>query len=211
MAVNEEACRAALECIRWPEGPVCPECAASGPTVKALRGKAHRAGLYLCAGCRTQFTVTAGTPLKGSKLPLSAWMTAAHLLSDHKPVTVREVQMTLGVTYKTAWHTVQKLLEGMDGYRGRLSLPGEGATFGATVSAHVAKRLPKNRNSRTSWWRKQQRIRKGTYVAPAEPVCNGALSAILCPPATKAHVARTERFLRWVMRGDRQAFRTSIA
>ncbi|NEW92763.1 hypothetical protein DY468_12445 [Rhodopseudomonas sp. BR0M22] len=125
-AVTEEDCRAALERIRWPEGPVCPECGATGSTiVRAFRGEAHRPGLYLCASCRTQFTVTVGTPLKGSKLPLAAWIKAAHLLNAHKPVTVREVQMALGVTYKTAWQMVRKLLEGMEGYRGRLSLPGK--------------------------------------------------------------------------------------
>lgn len=197
--MTEEDCRAALERIRWPEGPVCPECGACGTIVRALRGEAHRPGLYLCGRCRTQFTVTVGTPLKGSKLPLAAWIKAAHLLNDHKPVTVREVQMALGVTYKTAWQMVQKLLEGMEGYRGRLSLPGKGWTFGATVSAHVAKGLPENRNSRAAWSRKQQRIRKGTYVAPAEPACNGVLSAILRPSATQAHTARTERFLQWIM------------
>jgi hypothetical protein len=29
-------------------------------------------------------------------------------------VTVREVEQTLGVTYKTAWHMVQKLLGSVD-------------------------------------------------------------------------------------------------
>jgi transposase-like protein len=181
---------------------VCPHCGAARAIGK-VGGSSHRAGLYVCSECRSQFTVTVGTPLAGSKLPLSTWLCAAHLLNGHRLVTVREVEHTLGVTYKTAWHMVQKLLASVEDYRGPLP------KFGKTVQAHIAPLLPKTRNTLNYWKRQQARKRAGTYMAPRVPVANGALAPVqFVPPPTKAHVERTERFLRWVME-DVQA-RTSI-
>ncbi len=195
--VRAEDCRAALERIRWPTGPVCPHCAASGPVVSEIGGTSHRPGLYLCSECRKQFTVTVGTPLEGSKLPLAAWLRAAHMLNTSpKPVTVREVERALGVTYKTAWHMVQKLLEAVENYRGPLPL------FGKTVQIHVEPFLPKHRNSKASSARRRAKKAAGTYKAPRVPLAAGALSTLqFTPPATEAHVERTERFLQWVLVG----------
>ncbi|MET4390856.1 hypothetical protein ABIB73_006642 [Bradyrhizobium sp. F1.4.3] len=111
-----------------------------------------------------------------------------------KPVTVREVEQALGVTYKTAWHMVQKLLKAVETYKGPLPL------FGATVKAHVEPFLPKHRNSKASWARREKQKTAGTYKAPRVPVATGALSGLqFSPPASKAHVERTERFLRWIL------------
>lgn len=193
--MEEAECRETLERLRWPEGPVCPHCGTGGPSISKVQGKSHRPGLYLCSECRSQFTVTVGTPLAGSKLPLNTWVRAAHMLNAlPDTVTVREVEHSLGVTYKTAWHMVQKLLASVEDYRGPLPL------FGATVRAHVEPLLPKTRNSLGEWKRRQARKRAGTYKAPRVPVATGALSGLqFTPPATKAHVDRTERFLRWVV------------
>ncbi|WP_246571323.1 hypothetical protein [Bradyrhizobium liaoningense] len=110
------------------------------------------------------------------------------------PVTVREIERELGVTYKTAWHMVQKLLKAVENYRGPLPL------FGETVQAHIEPFLPKHRNSRASWARRKAKKAAGTYKAPRVPVATGALSELqFTPPATNAHVERTERFLHWVL------------
>ncbi|MFB6458636.1 transposase [Bradyrhizobium tunisiense] len=193
--MRAEDCREALERIRWPDGPVCPHCSASGHVVSEIGGTSHRPGLYLCSECRKQFTVTVGTPLEGSKLPLSAWLQAAHMLNTlPKAVTVREVEQTLGVTYKTAWHMVRKLLEAVENYRGPLPL------FGKTVQAHVEPFLPKTRNTKAGWVRRERQKAAGTYKAPRVPVAAGALSGLqFDPPATKSHAERTERFLRWIL------------
>jgi len=192
--VRAEDCRAVLERIRWPDGPVCPHCEASGRSVTEIGGTSHRPGLHLCSACRKQFTVTVGTPLEGSKLPLRAWVRAAHMLNAHRPTTVREVEQALGVTYKTAWHMVQKLLKAVENYRGPLPM------FGKTVQAHVEPFLPKTRNTKAGWARRERQKAAGTYKAPRVPVATGALSGLqFTPPATKAHADRTERFLRWVL------------
>ncbi|MBN8991877.1 MAG: transposase [Rhizobiales bacterium] len=193
--MDEAACREALERLRWPEGPVCPHCGAAGYVISKVGGKSHRPGLYLCSECRGQFTATVGTPLEGSKLPLGKWIHTAHLLNSHKLVSVREVESALGVTYKTAWHTVQKLLRGVQDYRGPLP------KFGKTVQDYIEPRLPKTRNTLTYWKCQQARKRAGTYKAPRVPVASGTLSLLrFTPPATQAHVERTERFLIWILR-----------
>lgn len=196
--LKEQDCRAALERIRWPEGPKCPHCDVNGTTITPIGGTSHRPGLYLCSECRKQFTVTVGTPLEGSKLPLASWLQAAHMLNTlSKVVTVREVEKALGVTYKTAWHMVQqKLLKAVESYRGPLRVAGL-PIFGSTVNARIEPLLPPTRNTLIYW---RRRKRAGTYKAPQVPAATGALSGLqFTPPATKAHVERTERFVRWVL------------
>ena len=40
----------------------------------------HRPGLYYCNACKGQFTVTVGTVFERSKIPLTKWWLAAHIL-----------------------------------------------------------------------------------------------------------------------------------
>jgi hypothetical protein len=45
-----------------------------------------------------------------SKLPLTAWFWAAHLMATHSDgMSARQLEDQLGVTYKTAWLLTQKL------------------------------------------------------------------------------------------------------
>jgi transposase-like protein len=56
---DDDAARQALEALRWPDGPNCPHCGCAEPSQVSLgQGKAHREGLYYCAACNGQFTVT---------------------------------------------------------------------------------------------------------------------------------------------------------
>lgn len=122
--------------------------------------------IYTCSECRKQFTVKIGATQEGSKLPLSAWLQASHMLNAlPKTVTVREVERALGVTYKTAWIMVQKLLGAVEDYRGPLRQSGV-PVFGATVCARVEPLLPKTRNTVTYWKAREARKRKGTYKGP---------------------------------------------
>ena len=71
---DDDACAAWLIEMRWPDGFVCPACGHEKGW--ALRRKAHT---FECAGCRRQTSVTAGTILHASKLPLTVWFWAAYL------------------------------------------------------------------------------------------------------------------------------------
>lgn len=110
---SAEAARTYLEGLRWPEGPVCPHC---GGTERpyALKGKAHRPGLYKCGDCRKQFSVTVGTLFERSKIPLHKWLLATALLcASKKGISSHQLHRTLGVTYKTAWFMSHRIREAM--------------------------------------------------------------------------------------------------
>ena len=78
---NEDQAREALEAIRWPDGPYCPHCGNSDQEkIAKAQGKAARPGLYYCAACNGQFTVTVGTVMERSKIPVSKWLFAMHLI-----------------------------------------------------------------------------------------------------------------------------------
>src|SRR3954470_16723195 len=111
---NEIAAREALEAVRWPNGPVCPHCGSTGDDVALLQGKSGRPGLFYCNGCKGQFTVTVGTVFERSKIPLSKWWMACHLLnSSKKGISAHQMHRLLGVTYKTAWFMMHRLREAM--------------------------------------------------------------------------------------------------
>ena len=78
MFPDDDACAAWLIEMRWPNGFVCPACGHEKGW--ALRRKAHT---FECAGCRRQTSVTAGTILHASKLPLTVWFWAAYLMATH--------------------------------------------------------------------------------------------------------------------------------
>lgn len=109
---DEDAARSHLEEQLWPNGPVCPHCGSNEAT--ALKGKAHRNGLYQCNACREQFSITVGTVFERSKIKLHKWVLAAHLMgSSKKGVSSKQIQRMLGVTYKTAWFMSMRLREAM--------------------------------------------------------------------------------------------------
>jgi transposase-like protein len=118
MFQNEDAAREALEAELWPNGPVCRHCGNADPErIAKVEGKkhSHRPGLYYCNECKSQFTVTVGTVLERSKIPLTKWLMAAHLFNAGKNgVSAHEIHRQLGVTYKTAWFMMHRLREAMN-------------------------------------------------------------------------------------------------
>lgn len=107
---DEAACAAYLREARWPEGFVCPSC--GGVRGWALSGKAWT---HECAACHRQTSVTAGTVLHGSKLPLTVWFWAAYLMATHSNgISALQVQQQLGLgSYRTAWMLCAKLRRAM--------------------------------------------------------------------------------------------------
>ena len=56
--------------------------------------------------------MTAGTIFESSKLRLSTWFLAMHLLTQSKNfISALELKRHLGVCYKTAWLVKHKLME----------------------------------------------------------------------------------------------------
>jgi transposase-like protein len=73
-------------------------------------GVSARDGLYYCAECNGQFTVTVGTVMERSKIPLSKWLLAMHLMgASEKGIRALQLQRMLGVTYKSAWFMCHRI------------------------------------------------------------------------------------------------------
>ncbi len=109
---HESAARAHLEKLRWPKGPVCPRCGAGGERVTRLVGRSTRPGVYKCNDCRKPFTVTIGTVMERSHVPLSMWARAAYLLALRKDgLSARDLQDWIRTNYETAWFLFRLLKE----------------------------------------------------------------------------------------------------
>lgn len=110
---DEDAARDLLEAMRWPNGPACPHCGGADPyrlTAKPTSKKPGRKGLYKCKACRKQFTVTVGTVFEDSRIPLSKWLLAIHLLSSSKKgMSAHQIHRMLGISYKAAWFMMHRL------------------------------------------------------------------------------------------------------
>jgi transposase-like protein len=110
---DENAAREAMEAILWPNGATCPRCG-SLDRIGKVSGKSARPGLHYCGGCKRQFTVTVGTIFERSKVPLSKWWLAVHLLAaSKKGMSSHQLMRMLGVTYQTAWFMTHRIREAM--------------------------------------------------------------------------------------------------
>ena len=107
---TEEKCHAALVASRWPRGFRCPACRDERHSTFVREGRSY----WQCYRCRHQTTVTAGTIFDATKLPLTRWFVAMHLMTQAKNnVSALELKRHLGVRYKAAWLMKHKLLQVM--------------------------------------------------------------------------------------------------
>jgi ribosomal protein L37AE/L43A len=107
---TEEKCEAAVAASRWPGGFVCQKC--GGPSRSAF--KRNGRSYWQCANCPHQSTVLAGTIFASTKLPLTVWFLAMHLLTQAKNnVSALELKRHLDVSYPSAWLIKHKLMEVM--------------------------------------------------------------------------------------------------
>lgn len=112
---NEDKAREHLESIRWENGVFCPHCGNSDQaSIHLLKGKSTRPGLRQCNECREHFTVTVGTVMERSKIPLAKWVLGFHLYAaSKKGMSANQLGRMLGVTYKTAWFMSHRIREAM--------------------------------------------------------------------------------------------------
>jgi transposase-like protein len=124
---DDDAARDHLEIILWPFGPICPRCEATGDRITKLAGKSTRPGVYKCKACRKPFSVTVGTVMERSHIPLHKWVLAAQLMaSSKKGFSAHELHRLLGTTYETAWFLFHRLREASKDIAGSGPLGGEG-------------------------------------------------------------------------------------
>lgn len=114
LKMSDAEARAMLEGIRWPRSPVCPHCA-HDERIHPITGKSARGGLYECGECDKQFTVTVGTVMHNSRIPLAKWIAAFYMICSHKKgVSAAQLQRDLDLgSYRTAWHMAHRIRAAM--------------------------------------------------------------------------------------------------
>ena len=107
---DENTCREYLEKLRWPSGVCCPRC--GDCSVSEIRTRDQ----FDCNSCRYRFSVTSGTILDNTKVPLRKWFVAMYLMIESKKgISANQMRRTLGVSYKTAWHLCHRIRQAMGG------------------------------------------------------------------------------------------------
>lgn len=107
---TEAQCAEAVKRARWPNGFQCPRCSAAEHYVV---GHGTRK-LFQCNGCRRQTSLTAGSLMEHTKLPLSTWFLAIYLISQAKTgLSALALKRQLGVSYPTAWLLHQRINQAM--------------------------------------------------------------------------------------------------
>src|SRR6516165_9697936 len=112
---EEEQCWKHLTSWRWPRGFVCPRCGGGS------RGYMKAKRVQECRTCGYQGSVTAGTILHKTRVPLRDWFWAIYRLSQGKKgISALQLSKEIGVGYPTAWlmqHKIRRAM--MEGERGR--------------------------------------------------------------------------------------------
>jgi len=105
---SEGQCRKTLFQWRWPEGFHCSECGCDKYCTLKKRP------VYQCNNCHHQTSLISGTIFEATKLPLTIWFLAIHLITQAKTgISVMELHRQLGVSYNTAWSIKHKLMQVM--------------------------------------------------------------------------------------------------
>ena len=105
---TEQACREYIAHLRWPEGEICPACGGS-------RGWQTSRGLWMCASCGQQVSVTVGTIFQDTRSPLTVWFRAIWwVVSQKNGASALGLQRILGLgSYRTAWTWLHKIRRAM--------------------------------------------------------------------------------------------------
>lgn len=79
-----------------------------------MQGQSHQKGMCYCRSCGKKFTVTVGTIMERSHIPLSKWLLAFRLMTaSKKGMSAHQLGRMLGVTYKSAWFLAHRIREAM--------------------------------------------------------------------------------------------------
>ena len=90
--------------LRWPDGPVCPDCGGKDHSFLKTRR------IWKCKGCKRQFSVKVGTIFEDSPISLDKWLLAIwEIANDRNGISSHELARKLGVTQKTAWFLAHRI------------------------------------------------------------------------------------------------------
>lgn len=133
---TEESAREYFERLLWPNGPVCRHCGNADASriwkVAPNPSKKIRAGLYKCAECREDFTVTINTVMEDSHIPLNKWLIAFYMMCASKTqVSALQLQRQLEIgSYRSALFLCHRIRFAL-----KEAMPDSADKLGGTVEA----------------------------------------------------------------------------
>ena len=90
--------------LRWPDGPVCPECESTEHYYLASRR------IWKCRTCKKQFSVKKGTIFEDSPIGLDKWLVSIWLIANSKNgISSHELGRSVGLTQKSAWFVLHRI------------------------------------------------------------------------------------------------------
>src|SRR5689334_12714887 len=106
---REDRCIDFLEKLRWPDGNIiCPKCYGT----RCYRNSDMKT--YKCRHltCKARFSVTVGTMMENTKIPLAKWFAAVWLITNHKKgISSCQLARDLGIGQKAAWFLNHRIRE----------------------------------------------------------------------------------------------------
>lgn len=129
---DDEACLSHIIEVRYGMRHVCEKCGKDTTFHKISERRA-----YSCAACGNHVYPCAGTIFQDSRTSLQSWFYAIYLfVTTRHGVSGKELQRTLGVTYKTAWRMGQQIRDLMGKVDGFAMLQGHVELDEAYVGGH---------------------------------------------------------------------------
>src|SRR5581483_4482558 len=174
---TDDACKAMLAKLRWPNGIRCPRCASE---------KVYRAGedfRWKCKSCNKngyRFTVITGTIFENTNVPLPIWFRVGFLMvSSKKGISALQVHRMIDPvrgskgSYRTAWYMCHRI---------RAAMKHGGGPLGGIVEVDESYIGGKDRNrhkgKKSADMRKAAGRESGSPALPGEAVGYGKVGVI---------------------------------
>ena len=105
---TEDDCRNYLFRERFPDGFICPKCGSREFYCLKTRHVCQ------CKHCRRQTSVTAGTVMHRTHLPLTVWFWAIYLCAtDKRGISAKGLARQLQLSYESAWYLLVRIRSAM--------------------------------------------------------------------------------------------------
>lgn len=105
---DEDTCREHLYRLRWPNGYCCPKCGSISHYEITTRN------LFECTDCHYQASLTAGTVMEKTHMPLEKWFWGIYFFStDKRGCSASQLSKELSITYKSAWYMLHRIRKAM--------------------------------------------------------------------------------------------------
>ena len=110
MFPDERAAIEWFEELRWPGGQrFCPDCG----SLNYGHTPQHASMPYRCRDCRSYFSVTKGTVMERTRIPLRKWVLAMYMMNTNlKGTSSMKIYRDMELPQKTAWFLMQRIREG---------------------------------------------------------------------------------------------------